>query len=143
MPEFHSPNSQSHSNVPTGTRRLDNQILRHCSAGPWQHGLHVLPFSADSQTCVFGNERELPIACLDSEDEESAANVLLMAAGWELCRQLGLLLDATTQTIAVPGNNPTKLHSQCQNAADLLHRIHRDIHQSTAERYGKECEDDD
>lgn len=128
---------------PVSPARTLGEILARCSAGPWQHGLQVLPFSADSQPCVLGDERELPIATLDAEDEESSANVVVMAAAWELCRQLGLLLDSAMPTSQTAGNHAIKLQSQCQKAADLLARIRRDIHRTTAERYGKEGDEDD
>lgn len=128
---------------PFYTARILEEILVRCSAGPWQHGLQVLPFSADSQPCVFGNERELPLALLDLDDAEAESNVVLMAAGWELCRQLGLLLHAAMQTALVPGSHAKKLQSQCQQAMELLARIHRDIGCTTAERYGKEGDDAD
>ena len=61
---------------------LHESILEHCSPGPWHHGLRVPPFSADSQPCVYGDERELPLAMLDDTDQEASANVVLMAAAF-------------------------------------------------------------
>lgn len=135
--------AQGSSVSPSYATRILEEILDHCSAGPWRHGLHVLPFSADSQPCVFGNERELPLALLDEDDAEAASNVVLLAAAWELCRQLGLLLDAATPTAQAADDHAEKLQLQCRKVADILVRIHRDILHTTAERYGKECDEDD
>jgi hypothetical protein len=119
---------------------LHEQILERCSPGPWHHGLRVLPFSADSQPCVFGDERELPLAMLDDTDEEAPANVVLMAAAWELCDQLGLLINAAVASEQENESQPTSvgLPKRCHDALALLSRIRGDIRKSIAGRYGEE-----
>jgi hypothetical protein len=120
--------------------KLHEQILACCSAGPWLHGLRIPPFSADSQPCVFGHGRDLPLAILDDTDPHAAADVVLMAAAWELCSQLGELTNA-----AVAAENDRPLGVQlvmfrcaCDRAFALLSRIQGDVHKSAVERYGQE-----
>lgn len=122
---------------------LHEQILTLCSAGPWKHGLHGLPFSAASQPCIYGDERELPLANLDADDREAAANVVLMAAAWELCEQLGALLNAAQASKGkqLTGAESILLHEQCNRAWALLFRIHNVLLQSAAERYGEEVDE--
>jgi len=123
---------------------LHEQILERCSVGPWKHGLHLPGFSADSQPCVYGDERELPLAMLDEDDEEASANVVLMAAAWELCEQLCTLVNAAlaVERKQVSGTEPTKLRERCNCARILLSRIRSEVHQSATERYGEEEPDE-
>ncbi len=126
------------------SRQLTGAILEHCSAGPWRHGLRLLPFSADSQPCVYGDERELPLAMLVEDDREASANVVLMAAAWELYQELGLLVSAALAAgeAELPRTASSKLQRRCNSALALLTRIRSDIEKSSAERYGEEQADE-
>jgi len=109
--------------------RLHEQILERCSAGPWRHGLHLPGFSADSQPCIYGDEREFPLAILDEDDVEAWPNVVLLAAAWELCQELSTLLDAVmdAERGEVPGKNSTVVRERCNSTLALLSRIHSDV----------------
>jgi hypothetical protein len=117
---------------------LYEQILAAVSAGPWSHGLYLPGFSADSEPCIYGDERKLPLARLDAADEEAAANVVLMAAAWELGRELGRIVAAADAAHAATGPELHELHRACRPAHALLSRIHEDLRCTTVERYGKE-----
>jgi hypothetical protein len=121
-------------NKPEARRPMHEEILKHCSAGPWQHGIRVLPFSADSQPCVYGDERELPLAMLDDDDQEASTNVVLMSAAWELCRELGMLVDAALAAERKAGIECRKLHDRCNRTLALLSRIHSDVQQNGTEK---------
>src|SRR5205807_4352664 len=108
---------------------LHEQILERCSAGPWRHGLHIPGFGADRQPCIYGDERELPLAILDESDKEASANVVLMAASYELVEDLGLLLVVFYDTglAILPGDAAKKMRKQSKSAMSLLSRINGDI----------------
>jgi hypothetical protein len=125
---------------PTSDRPM-HQILEHCSTGPWHHGLRVPPFSADSQPCVYGNVHDLPLAMLDDTDPDAFANVILMAAAWELCEQLGTLVDAAAENTRLRGAESTRLRNECHSTLVLLSRIRSDMRKSNVERYGQEADE--
>jgi hypothetical protein len=125
-------------------RLRHDEILEHCSAGPWRHGLHIPGFGADSQPCIYGDERELPLAILDEDDQEARANVVLMAAAWELCQQLSNLVDVVFDSgwAKLPGDEARDVREQCNGALALLSRIRGDVQKSTAEPYRDEEDDE-
>jgi len=51
---------------------------------PWHLETHIPPGSADDNLVIMGDERELPLATLDPDDEEAEANGTLMAAAPDL-----------------------------------------------------------
>jgi hypothetical protein len=124
--------------IPDAESWLHEQILEHCSPGPWSHGLRIPPFSGDSQPCVYGDERELPLAMLDDTDQEASANVVLLAVAWELCEHLGRLVDAAVKNVRLLGTESALLRNECGRSLALLSRINRDMQKSATERYGEE-----
>lgn len=113
---------------------LHEAILQHCSPGPWQHGVRLPPFSGDVQPCVFGREHELPLAMLDDTDANAAANVVLMAAVWALCNQLGALLQAVWES--EDGTATATVREECGRTSNLFVAIHDDVDRSIAEQCG-------
>jgi hypothetical protein len=125
-------------------RTLSEQILERCSAGPWRHGLYAPGFSADGQLCIYGDERELPLAILHEDDDEANANIVLLAASYELVEELGLLLAVLdgTNLATLPDAEALKVRKRAASTLSLLSRINGDMQQSIAERYGEEQADE-
>lgn len=118
---------------PSFDRPIHEYLLEQCSAGPWQHGLHLPGFSADSQPCIYGDERQFPLAILDKDDHEAWANVVLMAAGYELCQELSKLVDVWVDSnLAMTlGDEAFEVRQGCNSALALLSRIKNDLERPT------------
>jgi hypothetical protein len=111
-------------------------VLHHCSPGPWQHGVRMPPFSTEEQLCVFGREHDLPIAMLDDTEPKVSANVVLMAAAWELYQQLHALLMSASSVS--PASHPSESGMQVRNEFErtqlLLLRIQHEMELSLADK---------
>jgi hypothetical protein len=111
-------------------------VIDHCSPGPWQHGVRLPPFSTDEQLCVYGREHDLPIAMLDDTDPKATANVVLMAAAWELHRELHALLRSASSVSPTshPSESEMEVRNEFERAQLLLLRIQHEMELSLADK---------
>jgi hypothetical protein len=126
------------SEAPGDAGSLAAEILANCSAGPWQHGLELPAFSADSRPCVYSNERSL--AALDEENDTARANAVLLAAAYELCQELGQLISVlfASGLAELSAEVVLTARRQAKRGLALLSRIHQDLRKTASQRHGQE-----